>query len=155
MGMTTAKSLRNSLRRIPNLFHYWPINLLERWSRDPDLNRRPVDCSIYIMLLVLSLFSVISHEAPREEFHFPVCFELWRSTRRCPRSSAGEIRPPATPRRHTVTDDSTRRPANTLAELAASLAAARPRNRRLQNDWHPRAPYPESQWKMKSPTRNS
>jgi len=30
----------------------------ERWSRDPDLNRRPVDCSIYIMLLVLNIFSL-------------------------------------------------------------------------------------------------
>jgi hypothetical protein len=37
-------------------------DMKERWSRDPDLNRRPVDCSIYIMLLVLDVFSLTSHD---------------------------------------------------------------------------------------------
>ena len=32
----------------------------ESSSRDPDLSRRPVDCSIYTMLLVLNVFSLTS-----------------------------------------------------------------------------------------------
>jgi len=33
----------------------------EKWSRDPDLNRRPADCPTDTMLSVLNAFSLTSH----------------------------------------------------------------------------------------------
>ena len=45
---------------------------------------------------------------------------------------------------HMPTDDSRHRPAHTWAELLASVAAARPRNRRSHNDRHSGVPCPGS-----------